>query len=140
MAAATVSDAPVSTRRQEEHLIVPGIGAERPPMAEDDRLTLAPVLEIDLRAILRGDRVHALFRLHVSCQGSKARTEAWAVEPRREMSTRWQFLRHRIEVCEEHDHGARLRPIRTAECEGSALQVGDVVGRIEGRVDPSAPC
>ena len=58
MAAAVVGDAPVAVRRQEEHLRLPGVGGQRPAVAEDDGLSAAPVLVVDLRAVLGLDRVH----------------------------------------------------------------------------------
>jgi hypothetical protein len=36
-AAAVVGDAPVATGRDEEHLVVPGVGGERPAVAEHHR-------------------------------------------------------------------------------------------------------
>src|SRR4029453_11992791 len=58
VAAPVVGDAAISVGSQEEHLIFPGIGRERPAMAEDNGLTLAPVLVIDLRAVFSGDGTH----------------------------------------------------------------------------------
>src|SRR4029453_6789601 len=58
VAAPVVGDAAISVGSQEEHLIFPGIGRERPAMAEDNGLTLAPVLVIDLRAVFGGDGTH----------------------------------------------------------------------------------
>ena len=42
-----MGDGPVAVRGQEEHLGLPGIRAERPAVAEDDRLSGAPILEVD---------------------------------------------------------------------------------------------
>ena len=44
VAAAVVGDAAVAVGGQEEHLVVPGVGVERPAVAEDDGLSRAPVL------------------------------------------------------------------------------------------------
>ena len=52
VAAAVVRDAAVAVRGEEHHLVFPGVGAERPAVAEDDRLSRAPVLVVDLRAVL----------------------------------------------------------------------------------------
>ena len=60
VAAAVVGDAAVAVRRQEEHLVLPGVGAQRPAVAEDDGLPGAPVLVVDLRAVFRGDRAHRM--------------------------------------------------------------------------------
>src|SRR5437899_2704994 len=56
VAAPIVCDASVAARREKDHLVFPGVSAERPPMAEDDGLSAAPVLVIDLRAVACGDR------------------------------------------------------------------------------------
>jgi len=40
---------------QEEHLVFPAVRIQRPAMAEDDGLSLAPVLVIDLRPVLGRD-------------------------------------------------------------------------------------
>src|SRR5262249_30875868 len=58
VAAAVVGDAAVPARGQVEHLVFPGIRAERPAVAEDDGWAAAPVLVVDRRAVLRGDRAH----------------------------------------------------------------------------------
>src|SRR2546421_10970708 len=52
MAAPVVRYATISVRSQEEHLIFESIRCQRPAMAEDNRLTSAPVLVIDLRPVL----------------------------------------------------------------------------------------
>ena len=44
--------------QEEEHLRIPVVPAQRPAVAENDGLTLAPVFEEDLRAVLRGDEAH----------------------------------------------------------------------------------
>src|SRR5689334_2137277 len=41
-----------------QHLSFPIVGAERPAVAENDRLSRAPVLVINLRAVFRSDRRH----------------------------------------------------------------------------------
>ena len=48
MAAAVMGDAAIAARRQKEHLVLEGVRAERPAVAEDDRLSAAPVLVVDL--------------------------------------------------------------------------------------------
>src|SRR5437870_2184847 len=52
-------DASVATRGEKIHLVLKSVGAQRPSVAEDDRLTRAPVLEINLRSIPCGNCVHA---------------------------------------------------------------------------------
>ncbi len=58
MAAPVMGDAAIAVRGEEEHLVLEGVGAERPAMAEDDRLSRAPILVIDLGAVLGRDRAH----------------------------------------------------------------------------------
>jgi len=58
MAASVVSDDAIAVLEEEQHLRVPIIGRQRPTMTEDNGLSFAPVLEIDLRAVLGGNRVH----------------------------------------------------------------------------------
>ena len=48
-----MGDAAVAASGQKEHLVFEGVRAERPAMAEDDGLSGAPVLVIDLRAVFR---------------------------------------------------------------------------------------
>src|SRR6267378_5742188 len=43
------------------------------------------------------------------------------------------------DVCEEHDHGARLCPISVAGNRRGGLPLDDVVRRVERSVDPAAP-
>ena len=42
--------------REESHLVFKRIGGERPAVAEDDGLAAAPVLVVNLRTVLCGDR------------------------------------------------------------------------------------
>ena len=58
VAATIVRDAPVAAGGQKEHLVLEGVRAQRPAVTEDDRLSLAPVLVIDLSSVLGRDRVH----------------------------------------------------------------------------------
>src|SRR5262249_46656805 len=51
VAAAIMGDAAVAARSQEEHLVLEGVRAERPAVAEHDRLSRAPVIEIDLGSV-----------------------------------------------------------------------------------------
>ena len=69
--AAVVGDAPDPPGREEDHLRIPVVGAERPAVAEHDGLTLAPVLVVDLRAVLAGDRAHPC--LHDSARRKSGR-------------------------------------------------------------------
>src|SRR6267142_2309915 len=64
--AAIVRDAAVAAGGQEEHLVLEGVRAQRPAVAEDDGLSRAPVLVINLRPVLGGDGVHAGFSFDAS--------------------------------------------------------------------------
>src|SRR5262249_30294767 len=56
-----VGDAAIAARREIEHLILERVRAERPAVAENDRLPAAPVFVIDLRAVLSRNRAHRWF-------------------------------------------------------------------------------
>ena len=65
--APVMGDDAVALLQEEQHLVVPVVGRQRPPMAEHDRLARAPVLVEDLRAVVGGDRGH----LNLSCSGCR---------------------------------------------------------------------
>ena len=48
----------ITTRGEKEHLIFERVCGKRPAMAENDRLTLAPVFVLDLCAIFGGESAH----------------------------------------------------------------------------------
>ena len=58
MAAAIMRDAAIAVRGEEKHLVLEGVGAERPAVAEDDWLSAAPVLVVNLCSVLGGDGRH----------------------------------------------------------------------------------
>src|SRR5581483_6977176 len=86
MAAAIVRDAPIATRRQEVHLIFPGVGVERPAMAEDYGLSLAPIFDVNVRPVVhlhhvahrrtshRKERTAKLPKVHGARQAQRAKT------------------------------------------------------------------
>src|SRR5262249_50064810 len=53
-----VRDAAVAARGEEEHLVFERLCAERPAVAEDDRLTGSPVVVVEPSSVLRRDRAH----------------------------------------------------------------------------------
>ena len=55
-----MGDAAITVGRQEEHLRLPTVRTQRPPVTEYDGLTQTPVLVIDLCAVFGGDRVHVM--------------------------------------------------------------------------------
>ena len=57
MATPVVRDDAEAVLREEQHLAVPRVGVQRPAVRERDDRALAPVLVVDRRAVLRGDRV-----------------------------------------------------------------------------------
>jgi hypothetical protein len=44
--------------RQKEHLVFKGVRAEWPTMAEYNRLTRTPIVEVDLRSVFGGNGAH----------------------------------------------------------------------------------
>jgi hypothetical protein len=60
MTASIVGYDPIAMLEEKQHLRVPIIGRQWPTMAEDNGLTFAPVLIEDLRAVLRGYRIHGI--------------------------------------------------------------------------------
>src|SRR6266403_2028852 len=58
VAATVVGDDTIAMGGEIEHLVLKGIAAQRPAMAEDDRLTRSPILVIDLGSVLGRDRAH----------------------------------------------------------------------------------
>ncbi len=56
MAATVVRDHAEAVLREEQHLAVPSVGAQRPAVRERDDRAFAPVLVVDFGAVLRGDR------------------------------------------------------------------------------------
>src|SRR5256885_8493954 len=58
MAASVVSDDAIAVLEEEQHLRVPIIRRQRPTMTEDNRLSFAPVFEVDFRAVFGGNPVH----------------------------------------------------------------------------------
>jgi hypothetical protein len=70
VAAAVMGDAAVALSGQEDHLVFEGVRAERPAVAEHHRLSTAPILIIDWRAVCRRDRAHRVASL---CMGRRRR-------------------------------------------------------------------
>jgi hypothetical protein len=58
MSAAIMGDAAVPVGAQEQHLVLPRIRVRRPTVAEDQGLTVVPVLVVDLRTVFRRNRTH----------------------------------------------------------------------------------
>ncbi len=61
MTTTVVGDAAVAAGRQEEHLVLKSVRTQRPAVAKDYWLSGSPVIEIDLRTVLRLDCTHVLF-------------------------------------------------------------------------------
>jgi hypothetical protein len=58
MAAAIMGDAAVSVRSEKEHLVFKGICGERPAVAENYRLSCAPIVVINLGTVFGGECAH----------------------------------------------------------------------------------
>jgi hypothetical protein len=57
--ATIMSDNSAAVRREEQALVIPGVGVERPAMMEHYDVTLAPILVEDFCAVAGGDRRHS---------------------------------------------------------------------------------
>src|SRR5215472_6134808 len=68
MTAPVMRDRAEAVLRQEQHLAVPCVRAQRPAVRECDDRALAPVLVVDLRAVFGGDRAHVCTPFAVSAQ------------------------------------------------------------------------
>ncbi len=60
MPAAIMGDHAIAVGEEEHHLRVPVVRGERPAMMEEEGLTCAPVLEVDLRSVFHCDGVHGI--------------------------------------------------------------------------------
>src|SRR6266567_490087 len=58
VASSVMGDDAIAVLEEEQHLRVPVIGRQRPTMAEDDGLTGAPVLVVDIDAVFGLDGRH----------------------------------------------------------------------------------
>ncbi|MNW70606.1 hypothetical protein D3C74_499880 [compost metagenome] len=58
MTATVVGDDPVAVGGQENHLRFPTVGVQRPAVTEDNRLTGAPVLVVNLDAVAGSESAH----------------------------------------------------------------------------------
>jgi hypothetical protein len=61
VASSVMGDHAVAVTEEKQHLRVPVIGRQRPTMAEDDGLSLAPILVVNLRSVFGCNRVHVPF-------------------------------------------------------------------------------
>src|SRR5258706_12832979 len=72
VAAAVMGNAAKTAGSQKEHLVFEGVRRERPAVTEDHGLSAAPVLVVDLRAVLGRDCTHGLIsRLYPSEAGPR---------------------------------------------------------------------
>src|SRR5262245_5114383 len=88
MAAPIMGDATVTARGQKEHLVLEGIGAERPAVTEDDRLPVAPILVVDLRAVFGDYRRHVTLPPEQVCRVALHYTLHVSLRPITVMSSR----------------------------------------------------
>src|SRR5216684_2776704 len=68
MTAPVMRDRAEAVLRQEQHLAVPCVRAQRPAVRERDDRALTPVLVVDFRAVSGGDRAHVCTPFAVSAQ------------------------------------------------------------------------
>ena len=76
--AAIMGDYPITVVQKEHHLRVPVVCGERPAMVEEERLTCAPILKVNLRAVFHCDRVHGISFGFVSWVFAAAKN-VWAI-------------------------------------------------------------
>ena len=62
--AAVMRDDAIPAIDKKHHLSVPIVGRQRPSVAENDGLSLAPIFVEDLRTVLSRDRTHRLLSLN----------------------------------------------------------------------------
>src|SRR5216683_841402 len=72
VAAAVMGDGAIAVRREKEHLVFKRVSAERPSVTEDNRLSAAPVLIVDLGAVLGCKGRHDIPPLGVSVGAENA--------------------------------------------------------------------
>src|SRR5262249_9927851 len=70
------------TGGQKEHLVFPGVRAQRPAVAENHGLSAAPVLVIDLRAVLSRDCGHGMVSLLVGYPRCASTNQRYLSTPR----------------------------------------------------------
>jgi len=63
VASSVLGDDAITVFEEEQHLRVPVIGRQRPTMAEDDGLSFAPILVVNLRSVFGCDCAHCFFFL-----------------------------------------------------------------------------
>src|SRR5213592_4634342 len=63
VASSVMGDDAIAVFEEEQHLRVPVIGRQRPTMAEDDGLSFAPILVVNLRSVFGCDCAHCFFFL-----------------------------------------------------------------------------
>lgn len=69
MTTTVVGDAAVAAGRQEEHLVLKSVCTQRPAVAKDYWLSGSPVIEIDLRTVLRLDCTHVFLCCFLTSEG-----------------------------------------------------------------------
>ena len=84
MSAPVVRNDAITMLLKEQHLRVPVIGRQRPPVAKDNGLTLAPVLKINLNAVFRRYRCHRIISDSLESAGQHySQIKREFVKPRR---------------------------------------------------------
>src|SRR5258705_12446532 len=74
-----VGDAAEAVRREEEHLRIPIIAAQRPTVAENNRLPRSPILEVNLCAIFGCDRAHSVLLLGKAPLAHTTERDGWTI-------------------------------------------------------------
>src|SRR5437899_8196782 len=122
MAAAVMRDAAISAVGQKQHLVFPGVRAQGPAMAENYRLSLAPVLIVDLRAVFRPDRRHECsplflfpFKLY-ACLRSQMRAVYYTQEDRCGLFRVDRRDDNFVETRPSEQKNAMVKPYEAARC------------------------
>src|SRR6185369_7364332 len=107
VAAPVVGDDAVPPVEEVQHLVVPVIGAQRPAVAEHDRLARTPVLVEDLRAIAGRDSPHRHLLPSVG-RGTSATEPSLASNATKSARNRpWLNYGQFLLVGEDHESSAR---------------------------------
>src|SRR5215472_239044 len=88
MAAAVMREAAVAAVGEENHLVLPGVRAQRPAVTENHGLSLAPIFVVDLSAIIGCDRCHRMLSFFSGF--SSARRNRLIEFVRRGMRANWR--------------------------------------------------
>src|SRR5205807_4894125 len=127
------SDDAITVEKEEHHLGVPVISRQRPAVAEHDRLTAAPVLVEDIRAVGGGDHAHVLVPSFQDSDGAEKPVAGCSGVPATGSALEaWAPWRAIVKRCTDPRSWAILQ---AADERGRSWQRGDLLWTL--KVDPS---